>query len=209
MTQSEVRVLGAGEAGEVVDVLCESFYDYPVMCFVLGHDNARYDAQLRTLIDFFVAARRLRGEPMLGVGTPMAATAIVSHVGVGEAPAELATVRDATWAELGDAARLRYEAFGAACAPFVPDEPHLHVNMIGVRRQAQGRGHGRRLLDYVHEMSREDPVSSGVSLSTEDEANVSFYRHLGYEIVGHAVVGPDLQTWSFFRPDDRLASKVR
>ena len=203
MTHGEVRILGAGEADEVVDVLCESFYDYPVMRYVLGHENARYDSQLRTLIDFFVAARRLRGEPLLGIGSgaPMVATAIVSHVGVGEMPAELATVRDATWAELGDAARLRYEAFGAACAPFVPDEPHLHVNMIGVRRNAQGRGHGRRLLDHVHRMSRENSASSGVSLSTEDEANVSFYQHFGYEIVGHAVVGPHLQTWSFFRPD--------
>jgi ribosomal protein S18 acetylase RimI-like enzyme len=127
---------------------------------------------------------------------------IVSHLGVGEAPPELATVREAAWAELGDAARRRYEAYGAACAPFVPDEKHLHVNMIGVRRSAQGSGLGRLLLDHVHAMSRADPQSSGVSLSTENESNVSFYQHFGYEIVGHAVVGSDLQTWNFFRPDE-------
>lgn len=204
MTQSKVRILEPGEVDEVVDVLCESFHDYPVMRFVLGDANARYGVQLRTLIDFFVAARRLRGEPMLGVAgeSGIVATAIVSRVGAGEPPAELATVREATWAELGDDARLRYEAFGAACAPFVPDEPHLHVNMIGVRRNAQGRGHGRRLLEHVHQMSRESPASSGVSLSTEDEANVPFYQHFGYKIVGYAVVGPDLQTWSFFRPNE-------
>jgi len=30
---------------------------------------------------------------------------------------------------------------------------------------------------------------------------VPIYQHLGYEIVGHATVAPDLRTWGFFRPD--------
>jgi ribosomal protein S18 acetylase RimI-like enzyme len=204
MTEGAIDRLNDLDVDDVVDVLCESFYHYPVMRFVLGHDNVHYDSQLRTLIGFFVAARSLRNEPMFGIrsGDDLAATVIVSRPGVGESPAELATVREATWSDLGDAARFRYEAFGEAVGPFVPDERHLHINMIGVRRGAQGRGFGRIMLDHVHGLSRSDPDSSGVSLTTEEEANVTLYQHFGYEIVGHAVVGPSLQSWSFFRPDD-------
>ena len=75
--------------------------------------------------------------------------------------------------------------------------------MSELRRAAKGKGVGRRLLEHVHLMSREDSGSQGVTLTTEDEANVSLYQHSGYEMVGDATVGWGLQTWGFFRPDDR------
>jgi len=41
----------------------------------------------------------------------------------------------------------------------------------------------------------------GVTLTREDQANVSLYEHLGYEVGGQAAVAPELRTWGFFRPD--------
>jgi hypothetical protein len=35
----------------------------------------------------------------------------------------------------------------------------------------------------------------GVTLTTGDQANVSLYEHLGYEVVGQATVAPELRTW--------------
>lgn len=52
-------------------------------------------------------------------------------------------------------------------------EAHHHLNMIGVRPDAQGQGHGRRLLESVHALAAADPASAGVSLTTEVEANVA------------------------------------
>jgi hypothetical protein len=40
-----------------------------------------------------------------------------------------------------------------------------------------------------------------VSLTTEVEANVPFYLHFGYRLLGQAEVAPDFATWAFFRPD--------
>ena len=74
--------------------------------------------------------------------------------------------------------------------------------MLGVRRSHAGRGLGRTLLDRVHEMSRLDPSSAGVSLSTEDPRNVPLYEHCGYEVRHHERVTDELATWIFFRPDD-------
>jgi len=187
---------------EVVDVLCDAFEDYPVMRFVLG-DAGAYDRRLRRLVGFFVKAREVRGEMLLGVPGPdgLIAAAIVSNPHGPPAPPSFQALREAVWNELGAEPRKRYEAFGAACAPFLPAEPHLHLNMIGVRGSAQGHGLGRLLLGAVHDLSLRDSASSGVSLTTEDEANVALYQHFGYSVVGEAEVGPGLRSWSFFRAD--------
>ncbi len=172
------------------------------MRFVLGADAPDYDNQLATLINLFVMARVLRQETLLGVGDAghLQGAAVVSRPD-GVSPPELGRFRERVWEELGDAARERYEAFGAAWAPFQVDAPHIHLNMIGVRRTAQGTGVGRILIDHVHLMSRVDPQSEGVTLTTEDAANLPLYEHLGYELVGQATVAPGLTTWAFYRPD--------
>ena len=199
----KVVELGEDDVREVVSVLCESFSDYPTLRFVLGPDPRHYESQLRTLVHFFVMARVLRGEVLLGIGDDkgLAAAALVSRPAGPEAPPELGHLRERVWAQLGASARGRYEAFGAACAPFQVAVPHIHLNMVGVRRRAQGEGLGRRLIEHVHVLSYEDSESEGVTLTTEDPTNVSLYEYLGYEVVGKAVVSPELTTWGFFRPD--------
>jgi len=200
----EIRVLDAHEVPDVIDVLAESFFDYPVMRFVLDDDDPTvgYDQRLRTLIGFFVMARVLRQEFLLGIGpaSGLIGVAIVSRSNGPESPPELAELRGRVWAGLGSDAESRYKAYTDACGPF-PEAAHLHLNMLGVRQRAQGQGHGRRLMDAVHRLARESDDLSGVTLTTEDPANVDLYAHLGYTVTGHASVAPGLETWRFFRPD--------
>jgi GNAT superfamily N-acetyltransferase len=198
-----VLSLGKGHVPEVTRVLSEAFYDYPVMRHVLGEHHDDYEQRLSTLIHFFVMARVLRDEELLGTmaGADIAATALVSYPGRRESPDELAVLRDNVWDELGSDTRSRYAAFGAACAAFEVSSPHIHLNMIGVSRAAQGSGLGRVLMDHIHGISLRDPLSEGVTLTTEDPSNVPLYKHFGYRVVGHAQVQPGLETWGFFRPD--------
>jgi GNAT superfamily N-acetyltransferase len=195
--------LGETDVSEVVDVLCEAFADYPVMRFVLGPRRGRYSEHLRRLMHFFVMARVYRREFLLGVadrGTLQGA-ALVSRPSGSVSPPELGALREELWSELGSEARARYEAFGAALAGVSVPVPHIHLNLIGVRRAAHGKGHGRKLLEHVHALSRDDPASSGVTLNTEDEANVPLYERFDYKLVGHVEVTPGLTSWVFFRPD--------
>jgi GNAT superfamily N-acetyltransferase len=195
--------LGREHVPDVTRVLSEAFHDYPVMRYVIGEGHDDYEQRLNTLIHFFVMARVLRNEVLLGTmhGGDLAATALVSYPGRGKAPDELMTLRDEVWDELGPESQARYQAFGSACAPFDVQVPHIHLNMIGVSRAAQGSGLGRKLMDRVHLMSQEDASSQGVTLSTEDPANVPLYEHFGYSMVGHSRLSPELETWCFFRPD--------
>jgi GNAT superfamily N-acetyltransferase len=135
-------------------------------------------------------------------GSALAATAILTLPGKPQPPAALAQLRDAVWRELGQSARMRYDAFGEATQRFEMSRPHYHLNMIGVRRSHHGQGLARQLLDAVHELSQNDAVSHGVTLTTEDFRNVPLYEHFGYEIVGHARIDAQLETWLFFRPKE-------
>lgn len=207
---ASVRRLPAGQVSQAVDVLCNAFHDYPVMRYVIGPVGGDYDRRLRTLVNFFVMARVWRDDPILGVsnGSELIAVATLTLPGKRQPPAALAQLREAVWRELGDAARLRYEAFGQATQKFDMKQPHYHLNMIGVRRSHAGQGLARLLLDAVHAMSNRDPVSLGVTLTTEDFQNVSLYRHFGYQVAGHARVDAQLETWSLFRANNSSADNA-
>jgi GNAT superfamily N-acetyltransferase len=185
----------------VTTALCDAFADYPVMRYVLG-DVGNYAGRLRTLIGFFVAARVLRRDAILAIsaGSEVSGVALCTLPGL-PSPPELGEVREQTWAALGADARGRYDQCVRAWEPLAVAEPNIHVNMLAVPPRFQGRGLGRALLERVHAMSREHPGSSGVTLTTESPANVAFYEHLGYRVVGHGQIAPGLETWGFFRPD--------
>jgi GNAT superfamily N-acetyltransferase len=192
---------GRATADDVVRVVCEAFFDYPVMRYVLG-PQAGYPERLRTLIGFFHGARVLRDDAILGIsdGDELVGVALCSLPDRVEPP-ELDLLRERTWAALGADARARYGDCVRAWESTGVDEPNIHVNMLAVLPDRQGRGLARALLERVHAMSRERADSRGVTLSTESERNVALYRHLGYRVVGQATIAPGLETWDFFRPD--------
>ena len=191
---------------EVADVLCEAFYDYPVMHYVLGQKDD-YDNRLRKLVTFFVSARALRKEPMLGIHNSenkLVAAAVVTLPGDISNPEELQRLRDILWSELGSAEQVCYEAYGKAAFSLLPKEPHHHLNMIGVRNDYKGLGFAGQLNAAVEELASSHSSSSGVSLNTEVESNINFYLHLGYKMIGQTNVDKNIVTWGFFKNRERI-----
>ena len=187
------------DAPDVADVLSEAFFDYPVMRFVLG-TAGNYDERLPDLVAVFVAARALRNDPMFGVrdGTRLIAAMTMSNPAEPSHP-DFDTMREAAWLRLGHGVEQRYAQCVATWESLASNKPQLHVNMIGVRAAYQGRGFARRMLAEAHRLCEESEVAEGVSLTTEQARNVDFYRHHGYEVIGHAQIAEGVSTWSFFR----------
>lgn len=198
-----VRRVPPDRVEEAVDVLADAFHDYPVMRYILGDSGAEYDRRLLALCGMFVFGRAFRGDPILMVEDEGRAVAVatITPPGDPDPPPEVIERREALWRELGPGPRERFETLVDVWTAFALAEPQYHLNMLGVRRSHMGRGFARPLLDAVHEMSRRDPVSTGVSLTTEDPKNVALYQHFGYRIVGHAKVDDALETWGFFRDE--------
>lgn len=175
---------------EITAVLCEAFYNYPVMKYVLG-EKEDYNTRLHKAVSFFVSARALRKEPILGIRNnenKLVAAATVTLPGDITSPPELFKLRDELWAEIGSEEKARYENYGNVASGLLPKEPHHHLNMIGVRNAYQGKGLARQLIDKVEKLVSQHPTSTGVSLNTEVESNVNFYLHIGYELLGEATV---------------------
>lgn len=196
-----VRQLRDAEIDAVVDVLVDAFAAYPVMRFVLGPQGTA-SRDLPVLFRFFAAARFLRREPVIGVESAgaLSGVALVSDP-ANASPSELSPIREQTWAVIGADARARYETYGQAAASVLVDRPRLHLNVLGVRTLDRGTGLSRRLLQRVHQLAREHPSAEGVSLTTEDPANVGLYEHFGYRLTGEASVANQLVTWGMFRPN--------
>jgi GNAT superfamily N-acetyltransferase len=187
---------------QIVDVFSDAFYDYPVMRFVLGESSSDYTRRLNVLNRLFVMGRALRDEPLVGIvhEDQLIGAATMSYPEKQtNMPPAFEDLRELVWSELGAEPRRRHEQCVAAWAPLAIDVPHLHLNMVGVRRSMHGTRIGRRLLEEVQEISRQTPASKGVSLTTELPRNVELYQHVGYEVTGHVQVTPGLETWALFR----------
>lgn len=194
--------LDEGDVDAAIAVLTEAFDGYPVVRFVLGEDDG--PERLSALVHLFVRSRFLRGEAVFGVRDPGAGLVAVATTTRPEAPPPppaFAVLRAATWRTLGADALARYEAYVAASDLHPVAAPHFHLNMLGVRRAFAGRGIGRALLGAVQGLSAEHATSTGVSLDTEEPANVAFYERAGYRVLGKAPVGPGIDTWALWRPD--------
>jgi len=204
-TEAAVVELPVEKAEQAVEVLADAFYDYPVMTHVIGQVGMSYSARLKKLMRFFVAARYAKDEPVLAVSDngQAVATAILTPPFPRQAPSSLAKHREALWRGLGQPARERYENLGEVWQQFSVTEPHYHLNMIGVQKAYAGSGLGGLLLDAIHDLSLKDANSAGVCLNTEDKGNVPLYERFGYEVIGHKIVLPDLETWVMFRKDRR------
>ena len=187
---------------EIVEVFSDAFFDYPVMRFVLAEASSDYRRRLDLLNRLFVMNRALRGEPLIGIahdGLLIGAATMSYPEKQADIPPDVAKARELIWSELGPEPRRRHELCVAAWEPLAIDVPHLHLNMIGVRRSLHGTKLGRTLLDEVQEISRQIPGSQGVSLTTELARNVELYQHMGYEVTGHVHVTEDMETWAMFR----------
>jgi len=210
----EIQAIPAERVDDVVDVFADAFGDYPVMRHTVGPEGD-VAARVRRLVRLFVTRRVARGGPMWGIfnrekstGKNLAGAILLTLPGEPDATEEVARISAEAWRELGDDARLRYDAYAKASNFFTTFPPHLHLNMIGVRASEKGSGLGRRLLEKTRELAEEDPGHSGVSLTTENPRNVDLYQHFGYDVVGHARFGPldpaqgkpAFETWGMFLP---------
>jgi GNAT superfamily N-acetyltransferase len=79
-----------------------------------------------------------------------------------------------------------------------PKAPHWYLAVIGVEPVRQGAGLGGKLLSAV--LGRLDETGVPAYLETSTEANVSWYRHHGFEVqheVRPARDGPPV--WTMWR----------
>ena len=193
------RPLAEADVDRAAEVLGLAFHDYPWTRWTV--DSRDHVARLTELQRLCLAH----------VGLPRGLVSVTEVDGVVQCVAQWAdsanpvpsdVVAPLLWrfAELeGD----RAEASAAADAEshgWRPAERHLYLATMGTAPDHQGRGLGAATLAPGLEFA--DAHGLRACLETSSEANVRFYRSLGFEVVRHWRIaedeGPDL--WLMQRP---------
>jgi GNAT superfamily N-acetyltransferase len=98
------------------------------------------------------------------------------------------------------------EIIGFALAETIDGEGHLA--QVSVRREAQGQGIGRRLIDAVEVWAGVRSLGALTLCTFSDvEWNRPLYEHLGFVVVAPESWGPELQR--AFENDGRLGLELR
>jgi GNAT superfamily N-acetyltransferase len=86
---------------------------------------------------------------------------------------------------IGDRATTAFGVIGQGGAAF-PDVPRFHCVYVGVAQAAQGRGVGTALLSRVLDIC--DREGFPASLTSTNDANLPWYRSLGFNEIAEVVV---------------------
>ncbi len=194
---------GPDDVPAAAEILADAFTDYPWTRWTVDADD--HSRRLREVFRLYLGAVALPyGHVDLGTTAEGPATVAVWLPS--------AVVPDHAWAEIGSAtaelAGSRAAAAAAAeavLAPHRPTEEHVLLASVGVVRSQQGRGLGTAAL--APGLDRADRNGSPVCLETSAEANVRFYRRLGFTVTG-VVDLPDggPRTWLMRREPRRAGA---
>jgi ribosomal protein S18 acetylase RimI-like enzyme len=180
--ETTIRPLAADEAPMVGDVIADSHGDYPAFTHLFP-DPAQRRRVLRRLMTgaardasaFGAVTVAVQGERMLGtaVWLPPGAFPWTSWRKLKASTNFLPLL----WQTRG--ATSEFFALGANAEKAAPAEPHWNLQVLGIRREAQGQGLGSQLLQPV--LSRADRDGVPCYLETADPANLPFYQRFGFE----------------------------
>jgi GNAT superfamily N-acetyltransferase len=195
---SEICRLKEDKKNEAVSVLVSAFYDYPVMRYILRDAGTLYDTKLDSVLTFYTEARFAKGAPVLGVreNGSLVAVALIDESSL-KPWASLPAALDRLKQIIGDDAYSRLELYEKITGAAEPVVPHYFLGMLAVRKEHQGRGFSRLLLNEVERLSACDPLSTGICLTTEDEANVRLYEHFGFQVISESEI-EELHSWCMF-----------
>ena len=188
---------------EAAEVLALAFEQDPLMGYVFADQGEACHQALRELFRFSCAVRFDLDWPLFGIeedGRLLGVAGVTAPEDKPWPPSLAATYEQYT-SFVGPRAAARFERYAALADAHRPREPNYGLGVIGVRPDAQGRGHGRRLLDAVHTLSAVHPTSTGVYLDTTNPASKAFYEHCGYHVIGQETLD-GVAIWCMFRPDD-------
>jgi ribosomal protein S18 acetylase RimI-like enzyme len=191
------RLAAAGE------LLASSYAEYPAWRYVFPDRRQReralgvfFAATVRDALPFGAVDAAIANDQVLG-------TAV--WLPPGRYPWSVSRKLRATPAMLDvlRAAPGRFRTFarlGANTERFHPKYPHWTLEMVGIGREAQGRGIGSRLM--APGLARADQAGLACYLTTAKRENVAFYERFGFEVANDALPllpgGPT--QWGMRRP---------
>lgn len=192
LEETTIRTLSRGEAALVGDVVADSHADYPAFTYLFPDRLQRRRVLQRLMTGvardaypFGEVHVAVQDERMLGVAvwlppgrfpwTPWRKLKASS------------TFLPLLWQTPPSTSE--FFALGANAEEAAPSEPHWNLQVLGIRRKAQGQGLGGRLLQPV--LAQADLEGVLCYLETADPDNLDFYQRFGFEFDRRHQLIPD------------------
>ncbi len=172
--RASIRPAGVSDAGHVAGILADAFHDDPVMNWNLGSRKP-----IRTLFHELARGEYLKS----GFGHVAGDEAATLWLRAGD-KAHLSFAHEfriglSVIAAGGVAAAKRLTTVAGLMASARPSAPHYYLFAVGVRRRAQGKGYGGRLI--AEGLKLADAANAPAYLECSNPANEPLYRRLGFE----------------------------
>ncbi len=198
---SQIIEIDSELRNEAVELISLAFENYPVPRYYFSDSEDNYLQQLRNLFGICYDWRQALGWTIKGVVNEerLVAVACISEPEAEEDQNSIADAHQVMLASLGEDAVSRIEKYEQVKTQHLPKQPHFYLNVLGVHPNAQGKGYGRVLLDWLHQRSQLHPTSSGVGLDTQNSTNVSIYKRFGYYVTATAQLENNLPIWCMFQ----------
>ena len=181
-----------------------TFDENPFLRRLFGSATIGYRPALREFFYFTCEKRGLTGGFHLGcrAGERLLGGAGIASPEFVPWPHALAARYEAFRSCIGPQAAAEYERFVTLVGRHRPARPHHTLEVIGIKEQARGRGHGRALLNAIHARAEAHPTSTGVYADTTSVQTVALYEHFGYSVIGWEPFG-EQDIWCLFRPNKK------
>ena len=205
----KIALLFPGQHADAAAVLGRAFVNDPLIRAIIGggglSDAGECARRMALLFGVILAEQCHSGHPVLGVihEGRVAAAAIIEQV---ERPSSSAATVIRGLTLMPDLVRaggfsgvLRAISTLDTLLKHRPAESHIYLNVLGVEPDLQRRHFGVALLDYLRAQTAMRPDLAGVYLETATEANVAYYSHVGYRVIGE--IRPlGVRVWRMLQP---------
>jgi len=203
----DVALLFREQHPAAAELLGRAFVDDPLIRAIIGDaiDVAERARRMALLFNVILAEQSHTGQPVIGAlhDNRIAAAAIIEQVARPSSSAATVLRGLTLMPRL-----LRAGGFGGIARAVStldlllkhrPLEPHIYLNVLGVEPELQRRHFGVALLDYLRAQAALRPDLAGVYLETATEANVAYYSHVGYRVIGE--IRPlGVRVWRMLQP---------
>jgi len=203
----QIALLFPSQHAEATAVLGRAFVDDPLTRAIIGDisDAGTRATRMAHLFSVILTEQRHSGQPVLGVvhDGRVRAAAIIEQV-MRPSSSAATVIRGLTLIpELvragGLSGVMRAVSTLDTLLKHRPAEPHIYLNVLGVEPELQRRHYGVALLDYLRDQAALRSDLAGVYLETATEANVAYYSHVGYQVIGE--IRPlGVRMWRMLQP---------
>lgn len=185
-SELEVRLVSRDHAVAVVSVLTDAYALERTFNGLFAGHRPRFQQRLRAFMREYTRFHLDDNQSLLALiheGRVIGA-ALFCAPGAHRLQRFSARSQLALLSTVGVRGAVRYLRYQSALKASMPASEWCFMPLVGVLREFQGQGYGRRLLEHAWSLSCDMPESSGIALGSGAGQAQAFYRGLGFQPVG-------------------------